>query len=331
MEPDLIQKFRQVCATQPVLVLPADDGHMESCHQWRQTEVDALTLALATQRPLLVAGEPGSGKTQLARACAVALGWKLHLATLNARSETADLLYQFDAVQRLADAHAQTLQAVEAYWQPQALWQAIDWNGAHGYGLLVRREKLPPPAGHVVLLDEIDKAPTDVPNSLLDVFGERRFSVPGLNITVSGTQNWPLLIATTNREKQLPDAFMRRCIVLNHGAPPHDEYANWLLTYGRAHFGAREQREALLSDDIMLQAAQQLADDRVRAQVARVYAPGLAEYLDLLRALLCIAGGQPTKQEEWLKRLGQYSFRKDTSAQPVLRQQAPEESQRAGS
>ena len=121
-------------ATQPAQHLPPADGQQESWHLWQPYEVNAITLALASQRPLLVRGEPGTGKTQLARAAAVALGWLLHSSTLHARSEAQVLLYQFDAVRRLADAQAGkfnqpgwTQQDEKAYWQPQALWKALDW------------------------------------------------------------------------------------------------------------------------------------------------------------------------------------------------------------
>lgn len=323
MNPDPIPTFRQRCADEPVLHLPGDGMHADSCHRWRVNEINAITLALAACRPLLVAGEPGTGKTQLARACAVALGWHLHLATLTARTETADLLYQFDAVQRLADAHGKDLKPSEHYWQPQALWQAIDWEGAHGYGVFAQRPKPETPLGHVVLLDEIDKAPSDVPNSLLDVLGERRFQVPGLNITVCGKQEiWPLIIATTNREKELPEAFVRRCVVLNHSVP-QAQYEEWLLQYGQAHFGLESKHGVRLQTDILQEAAWQLALDRQQAKAAQVYAPGLAEYLDLLHALHKIAPGQPEQQKEWLQQLGQFVYRKDTSAAPppALRQE----------
>ncbi len=87
--------------------LDGSDGMTPSWHLWKQREVNAITIALASQRPLLVRGEPGTGKSQLARAAAAALGWPLHGSTLHVRSEAQDLLYQFDAVRRLADAQAQ--------------------------------------------------------------------------------------------------------------------------------------------------------------------------------------------------------------------------------
>lgn len=315
-----LHTFRERCEAEPILPLPASGPHAASCHKWRATEINAVSLALLTRRPLLVSGEPGTGKTQLARACAVALGYTLHAATLNSRTEAADLLWQFDAVQRLADAHGQRLQDNECYWQPQALWLAIDWAGAQDYGSFRSQSAAAPPTGHVVLLDEIDKAPSDVPNSLLDVLGERRFDIPGLGLTVHGQgDGWPLIVCTTNREKELPDAFVRRCVVLNH-AVPEDDYVGWLVEYGKAHFGARDGAHAgqaeKITTDILQAAAQQLAQDRLNAQYAQVYAPGLAEYLDLLAALDRAAPGDAAGQRIWLARLNQYAFLKDTSGRP---------------
>jgi Sulfatase-modifying factor enzyme 1/AAA domain (dynein-related subfamily) len=89
-----------------VLPLTPLDGLAQSFHRWDQCEIDALRLARAAARPLLVRGEPGIGKTQLARAAALASGAKLHAITVNARTEPDDLLFRFDAVRRLADAQA---------------------------------------------------------------------------------------------------------------------------------------------------------------------------------------------------------------------------------
>lgn len=295
--------------------LPASDGHPASWHLWHQREIHALTIALAAQRPLLVRGEPGTGKSQLARAAAAALGWKLHSTTLHARSEAQDLLYQFDAVLRLADAQANKAITDEAkYWQPQALWRALDWPSSCAYGSL---RHAPPenPLGHVVLIDEIDKAPSDVPNGLLDVLGARFFEIPALGkrIPAQGSSTvWPLVIITTNEERELPPAFLRRCMVLAHDVKQGAEYLDFLLQHGAAHFGAgREGEHAVIAPEIRQEAAKQLLRDRENAQAAQLTAPGLAEYIDLLSALHQIAPNDSAKQGEWLGKLSQYAFLKN--------------------
>jgi MoxR-like ATPase len=317
--------------------LDGSDGQPPSWHLWQTNEVHAITLALASQRPLLVRGEPGTGKSQLARAAAAALKWPLHSATLHARSEAQDLLYQFDAVRRLADAQINCLHHEAAYWQPQALWQALDWDLAHDYGSLRLHRpdgaKPTAPAGHVVLIDEIDKAPSDVPNGLLEVLGARCFEIAAIPLRVSGAAAgagcapWPLVIITTNEERELPAAFLRRCMVLTHDMGADIDYEDFLLRHGRAHFGlAREgASEALIDDALLRRAASQLWQDRQHAKAAQLPAPGLAEYLDLLYALHQLAPGQPQAQQAWLNRLNQYAYLKnriEDGGEDKLRQQA---------
>ncbi len=317
--------------------LPTIGGQLPSWHLWQPCEVDAVTLALASQRPLLVRGEPGTGKSQLARATAVALGWVLHSNTLHARTEAHDLLYHFDAVRRLADAQAQKLTENErAYWQPQALWQALDWDSACGYGDHAKDKPAPP--GHVVLIDEIDKAPSDVPNGLLEVLGTRCFNIPGLNLAVQATKGaqWPLVIITTNEERELPAAFLRRCMVLTHSVP-QDGYHDFLLQHGQAHFGpgrshpvvegdadAETYQPAIIARDLLALAATQLVEDRQNAQTAQVTPPGLAEYLDLLYALHQIAPGDNAKQTALLTRMKDFAYLKnriEEGGNPALMQQ----------
>ena len=314
--------------------LDGSDGHPPSWHLWKKAEVNAISAALAAQRPLLVRGEPGTGKSQLARAAAAALGWHLHTSTLHARSEAQDLLYQFDAVRRLADAQVNKLDDDETrYWQPQALWKALDWDSAHDYGSLrgERPNGAKPPAkpGHVVLIDEIDKAPSDVPNGLLEVLGARRFDIAAIPLTVTANggqgshvadecEAWPLVIITTNEERELPPAFMRRCMVLAYDSTYKNGYARFLIEHGLAHFGPARERlgggnlgDSIIDKELLVLAAEQLAEDRERAQLAQLSAPGLAEYLDLLYALHRLAPFDKAAQMRWLTRLNQYAYLKN--------------------
>ncbi len=95
-----VQQLQQLRPGQ-VQRIPATEHLDATVHQWSQAEIDALTLAVSARRPLLVRGEPGTGKTQLARAAAHQLGWALHATTIHPRFEASDLIYRFDASQAL--------------------------------------------------------------------------------------------------------------------------------------------------------------------------------------------------------------------------------------
>ncbi|WP_313950145.1 MoxR family ATPase [Accumulibacter sp.] len=318
-------------------------------HQWSQNEIDALHLALASERPLLVRGEPGTGKTQLARAAADALGWKLDPVTISPRFEAQDLFYRFDAVQRLADAQAAGVSGVgikddECYWLPGPFWRAFAWDHALTYGprsgavkqyldddeaSLARPTASAPnsaadrPAGHVILIDEIDKADSDLPNSLLEVLGSREFANPVTGKPIKPGDGLPLVVITTNEERELPAAFLRRCVVLT--LEPDAPYADFLVKRGRAHFGADAAQGAQLDGEILQMAAAQLDADRHHARLAGVPPPGLAEYIDLLTALQRLAPGKHAEQKQWLNRLAPYAFLKNgiVDGSPQLSQQRP--------
>jgi MoxR-like ATPase len=324
-----------------VLRLDETDHLGASHHQWDQREIDALTLALAANRPLLVRGEPGTGKTQLARAAAQHLGWELESVTIHARFEPQDLQWRFDAIKRLADASspATTAEMLDGrraeYWEPGPLWKAYDWATATDYGSCRTRkdaeEPPPAPAGFVVLIDEIDKADADLPNALLEVLGARCFSIPALNLKIGGPNRpQPLVIITTNEERELPPAFQRRCVVLNLDAGSRD-YQAWLIERGKAHFGALTDeahgvnRPALIEDNVLQLAARQLMVDRDAARDAGLPRPGAAEYLDLLHAVHELEPRKPEAQLDWLRKLSAYAYVKNAAVEgvPALDQGRP--------
>ncbi len=285
------------------LPLPELGGLRESVHVFERDSLLAVNTALACQRPLLVRGEPGVGKSQLARAVAVALGRVFVSVFVDARTESHELLWFHDAVTRLAEAqvHSKGKDVAERlarrrYMLPRPLWWALDWKGALHQAKEVAAIKEPPPRyeapcdpahGVVLLIDEIDKADSSVPNGLLECLGQRTFTVPGLDQPVRATGPSPLVILTTNEDRVLPDAFVRRCVVLHLRAPDPDEYddveagalVDWLVSRGAAHF------PALGDTNLLEEAAKLLVKDRRAARSEGFCPPGLAEYVDLLTAV----------------------------------------------
>ena len=315
----------------PIFDYPTAPQTIEKMASWPRTEhhfepehILALRAAQATGRPLLVRGEAGTGKSQLAHAAAFVTGRAFLPVVVGAQTEAQDLHWKFDAIARLADAHmaanivsarphaAATAPAtvletapdgpagvlggqapelhVSRYLQPGPLWWALNWGSAltqqqqcrHGGAHTPHSPAgWTPQQGLVLLIDEIDKAEPDLPNGLLEALANGAFEVPLLGVTVEQAQDCPqpLIIITTNDERELPAAFLRRCLVMTLALPEGDNaLQTWLVQRGRMHFKK-------LSDDALQQAAELLVQDRNAARQQRCYTPGLAEYLDLLRAL----------------------------------------------
>lgn len=290
------------------LTLPKLGSWPESRHVFDEASAYALAAAEAANRPLLVRGEPGTGKSQLARAAAVARKRLFLSVVVHARTECQELQWQFDAVGRLGE--AQTLAHVpeadirqrlqpQHFLTPGPLWWVFDWHAAQAQWHLCTSPLQPVPAhpkgwqpshGSVLLIDEIDKADTDLPNGLLETLGNGDFTVPYLRDSVRhhATQTPPpLVILTTNEDRELPAAFVRRCLVLHLQLPAGDDaLMDFLCQRGAVHFPRR------CSEAVRRRAAELLLHDRKAAQAQGLPPPGQAEYLDVLRAVSGMERGE---------------------------------------
>ncbi|MDF2143099.1 MoxR family ATPase [Paenirhodobacter sp. CAU 1674] len=155
----------------------------------------AVNAAVALERPLLVKGEPGTGKTELARQVAASLGLPMVEWNIKSTTKAQQGLYEYDAVSRLRDSQLGDARVndVKNYIRKGKLWQAFE-----------------APGKVVLLIDEIDKADIEFPNDLLQELDKMEFHVYETGETIRAAQR-PVIIITSNNEKELPDAFLRRC------------------------------------------------------------------------------------------------------------------------
>jgi MoxR-like ATPase len=274
----------------------------------------AVRVAVATSRPLLLRGPAGSGKSSLAPFVARMYERRFYKATVTARTEARDLMWTFDALRRLNDAQvvrtaadpaAGELRRIEHYIEPRALWWAFDSASAARRGARPEHEASvekavdpgvgPRTNGVVVLIDEIDKADPDVPNNLLESLGSLQFTVAETGVDVRASQDEvPLVIITTNDERELPAAFYRRCVV--HVLGEHRKPR--LVQIAQQHFADTEKT----IDDVTATALyESVADEveryRTEADKRRERRPSTAEYLDAVRA--CLELGIDTQHADW--------------------------------
>ena len=155
----------------------------------------AVNAAVTLERPLLVKGEPGTGKTELAKQVASSLGLQLYEWNIKSTTKAQQGLYEYDAVSRLRDSQLgdKKVEDVRNYIKKGKLWQAFE-----------SKEKV------VLLIDEVDKADIEFPNDLLQELDKMAFHVYETGENVKAIKR-PVVIITSNNEKELPDAFLRRC------------------------------------------------------------------------------------------------------------------------
>ena len=218
--------------------------------------LSAVNIAVALEKPLLIKGEPGTGKTMLAQAVAEALNKKLIIWSVKSTTKAQDGLYVYDVVQRLYDSQFGDtgVDDIAKYIKLGKLGEAFSSD-----------EQV------VLLIDEVDKADLEFPNDLLWELDKMEFYIPETKETVTAKHR-PIVIITSNAEKELPDAFLRRCI-FHYIEFPKPEQMEKIV---RVHFDTLD--ETLLSQCMQ-------AFYAIRAIDAVEKKPSTSELVDWIRAL----------------------------------------------
>jgi len=275
----------------------------------------AVKVALVTGRPLLLRGEPGSGKSSLAAYIARQRGWRYYEHIVTSRTDAQDLLWSFDSVRRLGD--TQVIGGVRddcRYVEPGVVWWAFARASAHRRGgsgstehpaiepfADMNQDRSPDHA--VVLIDEIDKADPDLPNGLLGPLGSNTFVVTETNVEVrkepptgpvAADRSRHLVVITTNEERELPQAFLRRCVVIWLAQPDADR----LVEIGREHMTTYDSDAWNSADEDLAKAvASEVMVAREHAKRMGLRQTSTAEFLDALRA--CRSLGIGTASTDW--------------------------------
>ena len=217
----------------------------------------AVNAAVLLERPLLIKGEPGTGKTELAKQVASALGLDLIEWNIKSTTKAQQGLYEYDAVSRLRDSQLgdERVRDVGNYIRKGKLWTAFEAD-----------QKV------VLLIDEIDKADIEFPNDLLQELDKMAFHVYETGKTVAAN-NRPVVIITSNNEKELPDAFLRRCFFHYISFPDQDTMRQIV----KVHYPD-------IKEQLLTTALTQFYE--IREQQGLKKKPSTSEVLDWLKLLL---------------------------------------------
>lgn len=219
--------------------------------------MNAVNVAIALKKPLLIKGEPGTGKTMLAESIAKAMNMKLLVWSIKSTTKAQEGLYVYDTVQRLYDSQfgEGDVSDIKQYIKLGKMGEAFD-----------SEEQV------VLLIDEIDKADLEFPNDLLWELDKMEFYINETKETIK-TKNRPIVIITSNAEKELPDAFLRRCIFHYIEFPTKDKMEEII----KVHFGDIDKNLAEAAMNAFYQ-IREMKDIQKK--------PSTSELLDWLQALM---------------------------------------------
>lgn len=239
-----------------------------------QELMKAVDVAVALEKPLLIKGEPGTGKTMLAEAVSEALGKKLYIWNIKSTTKAQDGLYVYDTIQRLYDSQfgVEGVDDIARYIKLGKLGEAFK-----------AEEQV------ILLIDEIDKADLEFPNDLLWELDKMEFYIHETKETVKAKKR-PIVIITSNAEKELPDAFLRRCIFHYISFPEREQMEEIV----HAHFEH-------LQDHLLKEAMDTFYWIRGLRDMRKK--PSTSELVDWIRALL-IGGIEPERIRKELPYLG---------------------------
>ncbi len=217
----------------------------------------AVNAAVALERPLLIKGEPGTGKTMLAEEVALGLGKRLIQWHIKSTTKAQQGLYEYDAVSRLRDSQLgdEKVHDIANYIKKGKLWEAFESD-----------EQV------VLLIDEVDKADIEFPNDLLVELDRMEFFVYETGETIKAKQR-PIIIITSNNEKELPDAFLRRCLFHFINFPDRDTMREII-----------DVHHPKISQDLVQEALEVFFD--VRAIPGLKKKPSTSELIDWLKLLM---------------------------------------------